>query len=56
MKPRHAAAALTLGMSGCESVFPLKWSFWDWLGLGLIVVVVAMIGIGFAALVKFRNY
>jgi hypothetical protein len=55
MKPRHAAA-FALGMSGCESRLPLEWSFWDWFGLGLIVVVVAVIGIGFVALVKFRNY
>jgi hypothetical protein len=47
MRPRHAIA-LTLGMSGCERRFPLEWSFWDWFGLG-IVVVVALMGIGFAA-------
>jgi len=53
MKPRHTAA-LALGpvLSGCESRLLASGSLLDWLGLCLIVLVIVVVGIGFAGLVK----
>jgi hypothetical protein len=52
MKLRHAAALPSLGLWTCGSCLLLQWSFLDWCGIGLIVLVVALIGIGFVGLAK----
>ena len=51
MKPHHAAA-LALGISGYGSRFSPGWSFLDWFGICLIVLVIAVVGIGFVGLAK----
>jgi hypothetical protein len=53
MKLRHAATlVLCVALSSCGSRLSLEWNLSDWFGLGLIVLVVVLIGIGFVGLAK----